>query len=101
MVHVGWQPHSLSRKLRSSPVPQDRDLLAEQGRIDGRRAGGINTVWAARKDDTVRLPRQDLLDGRRVREELAVHAALADPAGDQLTVLGAKIENEDGLRGGG
>ena len=33
-----------------------------------------------------------------VRHDLGVHAGLADPAGDQLGVLGAEVDDQDGVR---
>ena len=40
--------------------------------------------------------------GRRdaVRHDLGVHVELADPAGDQLGVLGAEVDDENGPPGG-
>ena len=39
---------------------------------------------------------RDLLGGDRVRHDLAVDARLAHPAGDQLRVLGAEVDDEHG-----
>jgi hypothetical protein len=44
---------------------------------------------------------QDPIQRRGVGQQLAVDVTLADPAGDQLAVLGAEIEDEDGLSRGG
>ena len=38
---------------------------------------------------------QHLLDRHRVRDDLAVHARLPHPAGDQLGVLRAEVDDED------
>ena len=37
--------------------------------------------------------------GRGAGHDLAVHIALPDPAGDQLIVLAAEVQNNDGLMG--
>ncbi len=94
-------PELPSHELHSITDAQDRQTQFIQRRVDQRRSGCVDAVRAARKHDPPRLPGQDLIQRRRIRQQLAVHAALADTAGDQLAILGAKIEDEDGRRGGG
>ncbi len=40
----------------------------------------------------------DLVDGRGVRDDLRVHPCLADPPRDQLRVLGAEVDHQNGPR---
>ena len=48
----------------------------------------------AREDDAERIASAELVDGRVVREDLGEDAELADPAGDQLRVLRAEVEDD-------
>ncbi len=68
-------------------------------RIERRRAVDVDALRAARQDDRRRLALGDLGGGDPVRDDLGVDLQLADPAGDQLGVLGAEVDDEDG--GGG
>ncbi len=66
----------------------------EDGRVEAGRARLVDAGRAAAEHDADRVLRGDL--GRRhgVRHDLAVHVRLADPAGDQLRVLRAEVDDE-------
>ena len=57
------------------------------GRVDGRRPAG--------QDDGPRIPGQHRGGGHGGRDDLGVHLALADPARDQLRVLGSEVDHEN------
>ena len=59
----------------------------------------IHTVGAAGEDDADGVHGFQLGKGRGAGHDLAVHIALPDPAGDQLIVLAAEVQNDDGLMG--
>ena len=62
---------------------------------DLRRPGRVDRRRAARQDDRLRVLRQHLRDRHRVRDDLGVDPGLADPAGDELGVLRAEVDDED------
>ena len=76
---------------------EDRD--AERRRRPGRSPGAPST-WTdfgpPREDQRRRPARGQLGGGDRVGHDLAVDVRLADPAGDELGVLGAEVDDEDG-----
>ena len=63
------------------------------------RAVGVHAGRAAGQHDGLRILGLDLVDGRGVRDDLGEHPGLPDPAGDQLGVLRAEVDDEDGARG--
>src|SRR5205807_162946 len=93
-------PQLAGHELHPITDTQNRDALLIERWVDPRRARGVDALRSAREDQAARTAGQDLLQWRGVWQQLAVDMALADPAGDQLAVLGAKIKDEDGLRGG-
>src|SRR5690606_5939767 len=71
-------------------------LENQHGGAGGEFTGGYR-LWTTRQNNT---PRLEFTDGRfpHIKGiDFAVHADLADAPGDQLGVLGAKIENQDFL----
>ena len=77
--------------------PRDpRSSAARRGRaLDVHRRG------AAAEDDRLRVLGQQLRGRDRVRDDLAVDVRLADAAGDELRVLRAEVDDEDGVEVGG
>ncbi len=65
-------------------------------RIHVRRALGVHRSRTAREDERSRLAARDLLGGDVERHDLGVDAGLAHAACDQLRVLRAEVEDEDG-----
>src|SRR5262249_55643213 len=47
------------------------------------------------QNDALRLQGADLLDGKRIRMDLAVHLGFAHPSSDELRVLTAEVEDEN------
>ena len=69
---------------------------AEDPRIGLRRTLRVDRGRPAREDERERPPRGDRRRGGRVMDELRVDAALADAPRDQLRVLAAEVDDEDG-----
>ena len=68
----------------------------EQARVDRGRIVGVDGGRAAAQDQRDRVARADRVGGGGVRDELRVNAALADAPRDQLRVLPAEVDDEDG-----
>src|SRR5581483_2577881 len=65
--------------------------VADAERRDAER---VDRRRAARQDHGDGIPAAKLLRRRPVRDELGVHARLADTPGDQLRVLAAEVDDE-------
>ena len=65
--------------------------------IDVRRVLKIDTVRAAGEDEADGLHCKKIREGRRVGLHLTVNAAFTHAAGDQLVVLTAEVQDNDGL----
>ena len=85
----------MHHKLATVTDPQNRDSHFEQRRIH---TGGIVKVYAvgpARQNDS---HRSGLLNGLQpipIRNNLTIHIAFADPAGNQLIILTSKIDHKN------
>lgn len=55
----------------------------------------VDALRAAREDDRLGRERADLLQGKRMRMHLAVNAAFAHAARDQLVVLTAEVQHDN------
>ena len=71
----------------------------EQRCVDRRSALLEDARRATREDHCSGVLREHLLDGPRVRHDLGVHASLAHAARDELGVLRAVVDDEDGAVG--
>src|SRR5579872_6242191 len=69
----------------------------EHGFITLRRARVGNALRAAREHDPDRISRADLFSRRIGRPDFRINRKLAKATGDELRVLRAEIENDDGL----
>ena len=85
------------------PSPGSRSRCRTPARRPSNSAGstdgapvGVDRRRAAGQDDRRRPLGQHLGHRHRVRHDLAVDPRLADPAGDQLRVLRAEVDDEDG-----
>ena len=87
----------LRHELRAVTEPEDRDAQLVHAGVDGRRRRLVDGLGPAAEDDALGRPGLDLRhrDGRR--DDLRVDVRLADPAGDQAGVLGAEVDDEDGV----
>src|SRR2546426_5804213 len=66
-------------------------------RIAFRRARLRHALGSAREDDPHRIPRADFFDRRVRRPHFRVHRQFSQPPSDELGVLRAEIQNDDGL----
>jgi hypothetical protein len=76
---------------------QRRYAGLEQADRHRRRPRRVDRLRAAGKDDGLGPARQHLLDRHGVRHDLAVDVALPHPPRDQLGVLRAEVDDEDGV----
>jgi hypothetical protein len=76
--------------------PEHRDAELEDPGIDPGRPLGVDRRRPSGEDERQRPPGRQRGRGGRVRHELRVHAALAHPSRDQLRVLAAEVDDEDG-----
>src|SRR5881628_2511305 len=68
-------------------------------RVDSRRTRLVYRRRSAGEDHALHVARREVVPRRRVRQDLAVHAALADTPRDELRVLGAEVDDRDELPG--
>ena len=71
--------------------------VKERG-INVRRILKVNAVRAAGEDEADGIHREKVCKRRRVGLDLAVNAAFAHAARDELVVLAAKVQYDDGLK---
>ncbi len=91
----------VSQQLHPVADPEDRDAAGDDPRGELRRARLVDRVRPTGEDNAARLEGQRLLGGGVERQHLAIDRRLADAAGDQLAVLRAEIEDDDGIEVGG
>lgn len=91
----------LRHQLEAVAHAEDRDAGLEQGAVEGRRARFVHRRGAAGEDDGRRVLGEHLVDRHGTRDDLAVDPRLADTAGDELGVLRAEVDDQDGVGGGG
>ena len=82
-------------QLRAVADAEDRQAQLENSRVAARRGGSEDAVRAAGKDDAPVLAGNDPFHGRGIGQDFAVDMVVADPAGDQLVILAAKIKNQN------
>ena len=87
----------LGDQLGAVADAEDRHAEVVDRRIELRRALHVDALRAAGQDDRCRVFGGHLGGVQAVRDDLGVDAQLAHPARDQLRVLGAEIDDEDGL----
>ena len=88
-------------QLEAVADAQDRHAGVEEPGRRGRRAVGVDRRGAAGQDDRLGPLGQHLRDRHRRRDDLGVDVALAHPAGDQLRVLRAEVDDENGVKATG
>src|SRR5581483_4074177 len=74
---------------------EDRHARGVDRRVDGRRALDVDRGRAAGEDDPLRLAGQHLRHRHVAGDDLGVDVGLPHPAGDQLGVLRAEVDDED------
>ena len=90
----------LGDELGAVADPEDRHTELVDRRIEPRCAVDMDALGAARQDDRRRIAIDHLGRRHAVRHDLGVHVELADPAGDELGVLSAEVDDENGPPGG-
>ena len=86
----------LRHRLKAVADAEHGQAEVEQRGVQLRGAVGVDAGRAARQHDGLRILGLDLLDARGVRDDLRVHPGLADAARDQLRVLRAEVDHQDG-----
>jgi hypothetical protein len=84
-------------ELHAVTDAQHRDAEPEHLGVAHRRPRVGHAARSAREDEAGRLAGPQGLDGRAVGHDLGVHRQLAETPRNQLRVLRAEIEDEDGL----
>ena len=87
----------LHHELEAVADAQHRDAELEDFRVAFRGVGLIDAGGAAAQDDPGGVRRADFLRRSLPGDDAAVDVEFADSAGDELTVLGAEIQHEDGF----
>ena len=90
-------PSVVGHQLHAVADAKHRHAHLEERRIAERRAGFRHALRAAGKDHADGAPRRDCRGGCVERQNLAVHRQFAQASGDELRILRAEIENDDGL----
>src|SRR5690606_9060865 len=75
---------------------ESRNPELEDAGVEVGRAGLVDARGSAREHDTYGVLRGELGGGDGVRHDLAVHARLAHAPRDELSVLGAEVDDEHG-----
>ncbi len=91
----------LGHHLEAVADAQHGHACLEQGGVHPGSALGVDAGGAARQDHRRGVPREHLLDAPGVRDDLGVHVRLTDASRDELGVLGAEVDDEDGAVAGG
>ena len=88
-------------RLEAVADAEGRYPRVEEARGDLRGAGRVDAGRAAGQDHGLGTARADLLRRDGVRNDLGVDAALAHPAGDELRVLRAEVDDQHHVVGQG
>ena len=95
LPRLGHRPsQGLGHGLEAVADTENRDPGLEQCRIDLRGIICVDRRRPAREDDGRWPPGQDLLHGGLGTDDLGVDVGLTDPPGDELRVLGTKVDHE-------
>jgi hypothetical protein len=80
--------------------PEDRDAQLQQARVEGGGARLVHRLGAAGQDQGLGAVGADRLRVDVAGDDLGEDVAFADAAGDELGVLGAEVEHQDGVVAG-
>ncbi len=94
-------PRALGHGLLAVAEPEHRDAQLEQARVEGGRARLVDRLGAAGEDQGLGVVGPDRRRVDVAGDDLGEDVALADAAGDELGVLGAEVEHQDGVVAGG
>ena len=84
--------------LESVADPQDRDVGVEQRRVELRRVRAVDAGRTAGQDDRRGRLGQHVGHRHGRRHDLRIHGGFPHPPGDELRVLRAEINDQDGVR---
>jgi hypothetical protein len=85
----------INHELQAVADPEDRDPECEDPLIHPRRARLVDRGGAAGKDDPLGFKDTDLFEADLRRFDLTVDLVLPDTPGDELVILGTKIDDQD------
>ena len=89
-------PELLGHDLESVADSQDWDSELDDSRVERRRTGFVDARRTARQDDGERLLVSNFCGRDGVRHDLAVHVRFSNASRNQLRILSAKINDENG-----
>ena len=87
----------LSHHLEAVANTKDRNAEFEDGRVQGGGAWLIDAGRTTGEHNAYGVLGRDLSSSDRVRNNLGIHACFANAARNQLCILGAEVNDEDGL----
>ena len=85
----------LRAELHAVADAEDRDAQVEDLLVASRGVGHVDAGGPAGEDDALERQLRQLGGGGARREDAGVDVVLADPAGDQLDVLAAEVQDGD------
>ena len=94
VVRLDLAAEVLGHQLHPVADAERRDAELEHAGVDVGRAVCVDGGRATREDQRGGVACSHLGGGQSMRDELGVHARLADPPCDQLAVLAAEVEHE-------
>ena len=83
-------------ELEAVADAEDGEAGGEDGGVGLRGVGVVDAGGAAGEDDAARVQREDLGERRGAGEDDGEDVELADAARDELRVLRAEVEDDDG-----
>lgn len=90
-------PQLLHHELHAVAHPQNRDPQVPNLGVTHRSGWLIHRVGAPGEDNALRLQLPQLLSRGAIGKDFRIDVGFADAAGNELRVLGSKIENDDHL----
>jgi hypothetical protein len=90
-------PVVVGHELHSIADPQEGALKVVEFFLGMGSPFGENRIGASRKHNPLGLTGFDLLPRGVKRQDFRVHSSLTNTAGDQLSILGSKVKDEDGF----
>ena len=95
LARIDFGAEHLAAELHAVADAEDRHAEVEDPLVAAGGAGLVDAGRTAGEDDALERQLRQLIDGCAGREDAGVDVVLADPAGDQLDVLAAEIQDGD------
>ena len=89
----------LGHQLGAVADAEDGNAAPVDGLVDGGRPFDMHRLGTAAEDDPLGSAGEHVGDRHVAGDDLRVHVRLAHAPGDQLRVLGAEVDDEDGVEG--